>query len=269
MNDEKQPNVNPTVTAITEIVKSVPIYTDTVQPAAIEVGKALQTVAKTVNIALAPIKALVWGYDQIEEFINTRVTEKLRNVREDDIVTPSPQLAGPAIEALRYTAHENHLRELFANLIATSMDRNTLNKAHPGYVDIIKNLTPDEAVLLTAFKSRKSYPLIHASIKRPNLDGTITAMTNFTHIYKEVSLINHIAMLPSYIDNLSRLGILTSPNGDYLTAPNIYDPLINDDCWIESKEKLAKDGCELVFTKGVIQLTAYGKHFVENVVIEK
>lgn len=45
------------------IVKHVPVYQDLVQPAAKEVGTALQTVAKTVHIALAPVSALVWGYD--------------------------------------------------------------------------------------------------------------------------------------------------------------------------------------------------------------
>ena len=37
--------------------------------------------------------------------------------------------------------------------IATSMDKETLHKAHPGYVEIIKDLSYDEASLLKAFFS--------------------------------------------------------------------------------------------------------------------
>ena len=51
----------------------VPVYQDVLQPAAQELGKALQTVAKTVHVALAPVSALVWGYDQIKDFVSTKV----------------------------------------------------------------------------------------------------------------------------------------------------------------------------------------------------
>jgi len=64
---------------VTGAAKAIPVYQDIAQPAAQEVGKALQTVAKTVHIALAPVSALVWGYDQIKEFVSTKVSDRLKN----------------------------------------------------------------------------------------------------------------------------------------------------------------------------------------------
>ena len=55
-----------------ESLKPCPIYQDVVQPAAKEIGQALQTVAKTVHIALAPVSALVWGYDKIKDFVSQK-----------------------------------------------------------------------------------------------------------------------------------------------------------------------------------------------------
>lgn len=43
------------------LLEAAPIYEDALQPAAKQVGKALETVGKAVNVALAPIGALVWG----------------------------------------------------------------------------------------------------------------------------------------------------------------------------------------------------------------
>ncbi len=108
--------------AVKGIVLSVPVYQDALQPAVRQVGIALETIAKIIHIALAPISALVWGFDQVKEFVSNRVAEKLKDVPPERIVTPRPQVAGPVLEALRYTGHDEQLRELYANLLATSLD---------------------------------------------------------------------------------------------------------------------------------------------------
>lgn len=78
MSEENK--IRDVVDAVTGVAKAVPVYQDVVQPAAQEVGKALQTVAKTVHVALAPVSALVWGYDQVKEFVSTKVADRLKNV---------------------------------------------------------------------------------------------------------------------------------------------------------------------------------------------
>ena len=65
MSDESK--IRDVVDAVAGVAKAVPVYQDLAQPAAQEIGKALQTVAKTVHIALAPVSAMVWGYDQIKD----------------------------------------------------------------------------------------------------------------------------------------------------------------------------------------------------------
>lgn len=272
MNNELETpksNVNSTIDAVAGLAKAIPVYQDALQPSAIQVGKALETVTKTVNIALAPIKALVWGYEKIEEFITARVSEKLKNVPPEEIVTPSPQIAGPAVEALRYSGHDENLRELYANLIASAMDKKTLHKAHPAYVDIIKNLASDEAVLLKLFIGNRSFPLIHAlseSKVKPN--GRVLFYSNFTHL--SISLaINHNELLPSYLDNLCRLGLLEIPSDTFLVKEGIYDPLENDEVWNSAKEEFAKSEKSLVFDRGFVRLTAFGKHFIAGVVEDK
>ena len=62
-SDHKEVSVEGAINAITGLVKAVPVYDEVVQPAAKEVGKSLETVAKVVNVALAPLRMLVWGYE--------------------------------------------------------------------------------------------------------------------------------------------------------------------------------------------------------------
>jgi len=109
----KGSNIKFAIEVATALVKEVPIYGDTVQPAAKQIGESLETVAKTVNIALAPLKGLVWGYDQIESWLTSKLAERFKTTPSDKIVTPSPQIGGPAIEALRYLASNSELRDLY------------------------------------------------------------------------------------------------------------------------------------------------------------
>ncbi len=83
------------------MVKEVPVYEDAIRPLAKETGKALQTVGRTVNAALLPVRGLVWGIEQIEDFVQSKVSRKLENTPVEKICSPDPAVAGPALESLR------------------------------------------------------------------------------------------------------------------------------------------------------------------------
>lgn len=64
MSDDS--NLDKAIGAVKDLAEVVPVYQDLMQPAFKEIGKGLETVAKSVNVALAPLKVVVWGYEQIE-----------------------------------------------------------------------------------------------------------------------------------------------------------------------------------------------------------
>jgi len=167
-------NIKNVVEMTTELAKAVPIYQDLIQPAAKEVGSALGTVAKTVNIALAPIAGIVWSYESIQGYISKRVSEKLKNIPEENIETPKISVAGPALEALRFTGDdEEELREMYANLLANALDKNTKNNVHSSFIEIIKQLSPQEALLLKFLSEMKSFPLICSYEETQKMTGNI------------------------------------------------------------------------------------------------
>jgi len=262
-------NIKATIDAVTGLVTAIPIYQDAIQPSAQQIGKSLETITKTVNIALAPIKALVWGYEQVEQFISSKVTEKLRGIPEENIITPIPQIAGPAVEALRYTGHDVNLRELFANLLANAMDKETAHSVHPSYVEIIKNISSDEAILLSAFITTKVYPIININSKYKDIKkGYRLIYPKYSHIDKIISL-TRPDLIPVYVDNLCRLGVLESPKGIFMTSENIYEPLENDSELDEIKKSIVESACEVSFDREIVRPTSFGSYFIDNVVIEK
>lgn len=224
-------------------------------------------------MVLAPVSALVWGYEQIKEFVSIKVTERLKNVPPENIVTPKPNVAGPALEALRYTGHESALSDLYANLLATSMDSSTAHGAHPAFVEIIKQLTPDEAKLVALFVSDRMLPLINLRWEfNPNTDcrsGGKTILTSFSHLGREVGCeFEH--MTPTYIDNLCRLGLTEIPEMSEYTTKGAYDSLDNDPTIKALIEGISKnDTIHHVIEHKYLRATELGKQFANTCVIPK
>ncbi len=269
----EESKVRDVVDAVAGVAKAIPVYQDVVQPAAQELGKALQTVAKTVHVALAPVSGLVWGYEQIKDFVSTKVADKLRNIPAENIITPKPNVAGPVLEALRYTGHESSLSELYANLLAASMDKATASGAHPAFVEIIKQLTPDEARMISLFLQPLALPLldVRREYKEPTLEksGGQYVLVNFSLLGEAVG-VEFPGLTPTYIDNLCRLGLAQVPVMFHYTAVGIYEILENS----EQVQKVKTDieaNPEYVcrFERKGLQITQLGKQFAHICLVPK
>lgn len=172
MNDnESRGNLDETINAVSNLMEKVPIYEDAVQPVARQTGKALETVGRTVNVALMPLRGMVWGMEQFEEFIHSRLSEKLKNVDTESISTPDPTIAGPALEALKFAGNEATLRDMYANLLANAMDEDTKGNVHPSFVEIIKQLKPREAMLLESLAKVEKFPNVCHYYQQHNIRG--------------------------------------------------------------------------------------------------
>src|SRR5574341_1689781 len=137
---------------ITQLVPT--IYRDLLQPAAKETGQRLVVVARAVGIALAPLEAAVWGYERIRDYLAAAIAAKLAKKPADQIQTPDPVIAGPAIFSMVFTAEAPHLREMYATLLAHAAHTPSAPKVHPSFVQIVQQLSPAEAQILREIAAR-------------------------------------------------------------------------------------------------------------------
>lgn len=246
--------------AVQGIVEAVPVYQDAVQPAAKEVGKALATVAKTINVALAPLEGLVWGFDQIRDYLSERLAQKLATTPAENIMTPRANIAGPAIEALRFAGETPELREMYATLLATAMDKLTAVSAHPAFVEILKQLSPDEAKILRDLADGRNRPVVSVMVVVPG-QGERLATRN-------QSMLDHIAgvtnpeFLPEYLDNLCRLGLAEIPPMITMVGDAPYHELENDPPLVSFLDQIKAAGHTPRVERALLRLTDLGKRFV-------
>lgn len=267
---ESEGNVEGTIKAVTGLVKEVPLYGDAIQPVARETGKALQTVGRTVNAALMPVRGLVWGIEKIEEFVNSKVSKKLENTPVEKICSPDPAVAGPALESLRYTGHKEKLSELYANLLASAMDLDTAKTAHPGFVEIIRNMSSDEAIVLEYIIKHQVAPIVNINRVMAK-QGGILVMHELVSTLGVDAGCEHKDLIASYLINLERLGLVEIPRDGHLTKPDAYDRISNAPSVITALEQLNNAGEEAKgeLKKYYVRGTVFGKQFSNACVISR
>ncbi|PZU29895.1 MAG: hypothetical protein DI584_01550 [Stenotrophomonas sp.] len=223
---------------------------------------------RAVNAALSPVEGLVWGVERIRDFVRERVASKLENVPPEDIQQPKPHIAVPAIEALRYTGTESDLAELYANLLATSMDKTTAYRAHPAFVDMIKNMSPDEAKLMGFFATNGNQPLITIKL-------VVNEQGGFHITHRHISLLavkagcEHPPLAANYLDNLARLGLIAIPDR-YFTDEEVYTEIEDFPPIKKIREELGKrDGCRVEIDRLIVEVTDLGQQFIRACVMDK
>ncbi|POE18476.1 MULTISPECIES: DUF4393 domain-containing protein [Pectobacterium] len=255
------------IDAVTGLVKAIPIYEDLFQPAARELGKGLTVIAKSVNVVLAPLGVMVWGYERIQAQFLPKVLDKLKNTKPEDIIPPKPNIAVPTIEALRYTANDESLSYLFAGLLASSMDKNKASKAHPAFVEIIKQLTTDEAIIISIIKEKKSIPLIDivvASDENKNGNIVYSNLSSFSF----ANGLEQPKQFSSYVYNLCRLGLLEIPIEYIYISPSVYksddyDEIIYSAPWKEMIDAMnLNENKEFHYAKKRLNITDMGRQFI-------
>lgn len=264
MSESDENNLNKElVKAGVEIVKET--YDDALKPVAQETGKALQTIGRTVNVALSPIRGLVWSWEQIEGYVSETVQNKLlsRNVPDERITTPDADIAVPALEAMRYSK----LKENFANLLATSMDSATVNEAHPSYVEILKQLTPDEAKILEFLPDHGRYePVADLSHTVSKEKGQFLLAPNVSTIGVD-SGCELPEQVPKYLDNLCRLGLTEVPAMRRLAEGDRYDRIRKMPI-VGAVEKQIPAESKFDFVEKMIGLTVLGESFRSACIID-
>jgi hypothetical protein len=239
-------------------------YDDALKPLAVEVGKALGTVGKTVNMALAPLRGLVWSWEKIEGYVLQNAERILneRGVPGESIGTPDPDIAVPALEALRYSK----LRENYVKLLATAMDTTTSAQAHPAFVEVLKQLSPDEARILEYLPRVGLHePLVDLAYELPER-GRFIFRRHVGTLGQDAGC-RRPQQTPEYLDNLYRLGLLEIPESAHLFDDWRYDKIGNLDSVKNARVDIPQGG-QFAIVKKMVGVTSFGEAFRKACVTE-
>lgn len=203
-------------------------YKDLGRPILKPIGEILGFLPRTLKLTLSGWEKWLINGEESLQLTAEAIQEKVKKIPEEKLVEPEPYVAIPAIQQISYCQNSDELRELYANLLVASMNADTKWNVHPSYVDIIKQLSPDEAKYLRHLPNLiySLHPLIDVNFFIGDGDesnGTNPIISNFTNY--NIDKLEHPQQICSYIDNLARLNLIEIPPEQYLTNTNVYKAL--------------------------------------------
>ncbi|MDF0480252.1 DUF4393 domain-containing protein [Vagococcus sp. PNs007] len=185
------------------------------------------------------------------------IAQEIIKIPEENIQEPPLAIVGPALEASKYYIEEEHLREMFAKIIATSMDNRLDDKIHPSYIEIIKQLSHHDALVLKKIKKAKLFtgsPYPTMSMVLESEKGTKTIFPLLVLFKGDYGFEKNSIS----INNLERLGILKISNGTYAADENVYTPYYQNDVINSVLEK----NPEMTLVKNSFSLSNFGTNFI-------
>lgn len=93
------------------------------------------------------------------ENLKKSLEEKVEAIPPERRVEPNTQIACQALEDSKYCAENIAIREMFANLISSTMDSKTCDLVHPSFSTILKQMTSNDAIFFQKFSEKPDIPI--------------------------------------------------------------------------------------------------------------
>jgi hypothetical protein len=213
--------------AATEEKLLTQIYGDLAKPGVSQVGRALGTLLGLGNTILWPVQLLNERSRIVLEANLERCREKMSSIPEDNISPIPPEIGVPIVEKLSHVTDPD-LRELYTNLLARASNADTQPQAHPSFVNVLNNISPDEALLIRQFKMQGGQiPFVSARLIDPTKNHWLQLVDVHFSLAPETKLA-FSDNLPAYVSNLEGLGLIDIRRDIFVVPESVYDPLTNE-----------------------------------------
>lgn len=251
-----------TIENLSELANKV--YDDGLKKPVQQTGEVLSLIPRAIKAALEPFERLILYREYSIAVTEKMLEEKLADTDPEEIVSPEPYVAVPAINAVAYCSDSDELRNLYANLIARSMLKTEKDKVHPAFVEIIKQLSPTDAIVLKFLyeKSGLFSPVVHLQWYNPKNRTHINIMKNICNIdaydYQTTSM---------SIENLQRLSLIEISTDEKFSKEEDYEKILKSskfDKFMKGIVVLSDPEDIPKFIKASIQPTTFGFTFCET-----
>lgn len=157
---------------------------------------------------------------------------------------------------------EEELRNMFAKIIASSLDKRMSGVVHSAFVEIIKQLDVLDAMLLSYLKQnnhgvQSSIPTMKMVVNGENGTTTVFPLIFLSKEFGDFQQ-NAVSLV-----NLDRLGIITLKEDVFLSDETQYDFIKNH----ETISYILTEHPEMILEKSCFSLTSFGESFINACVV--
>jgi hypothetical protein len=233
-------------------------------------NKVLTPPAEKIGNTLAAIWDITFGWiDHFDEKIKlkrqqnlrqfaTKLENEISKIPFGDKIEPKLSIAGPALEASKFFIEEECLQNMFAKLLANSMNKNMSQYIQTSFVEIIKQMSPQDARNLVDIVKNDFSPVCQIKNQIGDAHNSYTIIYDLVY-WNSVRDESEWASNAISINNLVRLRLIEIEMGAYLVDEGSYDYYINSKLYTS----FSNEGKSIKINKGIIKTTAFGKSFAK------
>lgn len=260
------------------------LYKDLAKPVVAPVGETLGVVCSYLIGVEANKKRLEYLKKNACVFISY-LGNKLSNKKTLNR-NPRLNISVPALEAMSLTEDEN-INGMFSELLAKEFTNEESGKVMPVFVDIVKNLTSDEAKILNHINAGvhihrkylssdtqktltsshvilRKVPFVQIQLQNETEQKYSILQHVYTPCFDNISMRNQ-ENLYIYLSNLKRCGIIDTYTEGYLASIN-YDKLFEEQQKIKDmRKKLSEEREKIVLEKRSLIFSEFGEAFMKAV----
>lgn len=251
-------SVNVTL-GVGEVIKEVK-DTKTIE----EVDKTSALVVRAIHAALSPLEK--WVLQKECNLAETKklLEEKLKDTPAENIITPPSYVAVPALQSIAYCMDDIQLRDMYAELLAHAMNSETVDNVHPTFVEIIKQMSPFDALVFKKLTKTLVQPCI--SIKYMNKGAKASYPVQDIVAFSDLDA---FPLVPTQIalENLERLRLIEINKGSKYGNAEKYEHLKYSvkevaSAFVEdNKQNFDVNDYQIVYGEFVILIRGFGQFF--------
>jgi hypothetical protein len=226
-------------------------------------------VTKLVNNLALPLELFNASVEKGREYFEKRFANdfaaEIARIAPDSIIEPEAIISVPVLQGLALSHEDKALRDMYLGLLASAMDARSKASAHPSYVDIIRQLTPDEARLVQSMLKHVSIPYVEVNVLahwygpwaiRKEFRTEITYLLESKYVEPD-----SVERMRTMLDNLLRLKLFEEHGSSFLQD--------SEYSWLETNAALIRvrqeHGRRVYLKKGFLGRTNYGYMFARAV----
>jgi hypothetical protein len=236
------------------------IYGDLAKPGVTQVGIALSAILGLGGTILWPLQLLNERSKMLLELNLQRYREKIANINSEHISPVPTEIGVPLAEKLGYVTDKD-LRELYTTLLAKASSKETAGQVHPSFVNILSNISPDEALLIKELAEVNLQPFVSIRLTNP-ADGLWIELADIYFESKYADQMSFPDNLAAYVHNIKGLGLFEIVRDNFAAPYTRYDPIEAAARKRYENIKLLPEYTMLSFLRGKIEVTRLGWLFI-------
>ncbi|MCO6528973.1 DUF4393 domain-containing protein [Lactobacillus sp.] len=229
-----------------------------------------ETLGDVAELVLSPVNIFTtWTNTHIRKYKQS-IIDNINKIPEGDRDLSKFNLAMKVIDDSKFQITDDNLREMFAKLIAASIDKRNNQGLSPRFSNVLSQFSPEDARFLMQISTSDLHkiPTIIFLVQWDNHSGGLTAGNHFiAPNYSTACWFQNELSL----NNLVSLGIINQSDDEYLAADinkSFYDSSEKSNeflSWSDSV-RLSSTNIKPTIKKGYIEFTTFGKKLTQIVI---